>query len=80
MGGGGGLHGSRPPFRPLEAFGVSQRVTVVNSLEAFRAAPAADRPLFYRYDMHLNARGARVYARAVAAGLRRSGALAGARC
>jgi hypothetical protein len=77
---GPGLYRSTTPFRTLEEFGATHRVTVINTLEAFREAEVTERPLFYRYDMHLNARGARVYARAVETRLRQSGALATAGC
>ena len=77
---GPGLYRSTAPFRTLEEFGATHQVTVINTLEAFREAKATERPLFYRYDIHLNAHGARVYARAVEARLRQSGALATAGC
>lgn len=77
---GPGLYRSPAPFRALEEFGARHHVTVINTLEAFREAEATERPLFYRYDIHLNARGARVYARAVGARLRQSGLLATAGC
>ncbi len=77
---GPGLYRSDRPFRILEDFGARNHVAVINTLSAFRQAEAHDRPLFYRYDVHFNARGARVYAAAVRDALVRSGSPFLARC
>ena len=53
----------------LEDIGRREAIPVVNLVSLFRERSAREGPLFFADDMHHNARGARVFAEGVAAGL-----------
>jgi hypothetical protein len=75
MGVGPGYFATDRPFARLRALGQRERFPVVDLVSLFRARSASEGPLFFPEDMHHNAKGARVFAEGVAAGLIGAGLL-----
>ena len=75
MGVGPGYFGTDRPFARLRALGQREGFPVVDLVSLFRARSASEGPLFFPEDMHHNAKGARVFAEGVAAGLIAAGLL-----
>ena len=69
VGVGPGFYATARPFVRLEDIGRREGIPVVNLVPLFRRRSAEEGPLFFAEDMHHNARGTRVFAEGVAAGL-----------
>jgi lysophospholipase L1-like esterase len=63
-----GLFTSEAPFQAIAAIGRRAGFPVINLLGHFRRRRAADGPLFWDDDIHLNPRGARVFAEGIVTG------------